>query len=716
MKINQIELTNFRIYQGKNILDLSSDGSKNINIVSGHNGYGKTTLLMSLVWCLYGKLMRDVDEKYRKEINEAGGYKRYASKSLNRKIKSGFSQLREGLSQRYKSSSVQEKRIIKEKLNELNSYSVSISFSDLFIPTLQCEELIITRSYNAFKNIEKLSILIDGKENELTKQVGSEIFINDFLLPKEIAKFFFFDAEKIVSLAEIKTSDEKKILSKAYSEVLGIKKYEDLKANLENLKTRLRNKSASKTDLKKYEKLTKKKEENINLLQLYNVQIEKLEEEIISRRKDSDYYQEKLIRQGSSLSLSEIKELKSRKEELSIEGKKINSEMREMVELAPFAIASKSMERLKEQIDLEQEHKTKELSAGFLQRKTNAIRKEILTKQKELNLESKTIDDLLQIIANEFEFNESDKSFRPLLNYNNEQVSSFYSLYHNVKGSYTERMKRLQKELKIHQSKFNSVINKLRNAESKEDDPVVREIRRSKIEVDELISKLTEKLIDLKAKIQNINLELTTNAKLISEMQKKIRLDKQDQAKDKTTNILIAQLDSFIKELKLKKKGSLEEKLKLQINKLMHKASFVNKVEVIMEGELIDIELYNKDGELINKDGLSMGERQLYATALLKGLIDESNIEFPIFIDSPLQKLDAKHSKNVITEFYPNASSQVILFPLLEGELTLKEYKLMLPKVNKSYLIENEDFENSSFKRVLSKELFDYYENQKINV
>lgn len=65
--------------------------------------------------------------------------------------------------------------------------------------------------------------MIDGQVNELAKEVGYDIFINDFVLSKDIAKFFFFDAEKIVNLAEVKSIDEKRRLSIAYSEVLGIK-------------------------------------------------------------------------------------------------------------------------------------------------------------------------------------------------------------------------------------------------------------------------------------------------------------------------------------------------------------------------------------------------------------------------------------------------------------------------------------------------------------
>lgn len=77
MTIREIELDNFRIYKGKNRIELFPDGNKNLIIVSGNNGFGKTTFLMSLVWCLYGKNMGKVDELYRKEIDEKGGYSKY---------------------------------------------------------------------------------------------------------------------------------------------------------------------------------------------------------------------------------------------------------------------------------------------------------------------------------------------------------------------------------------------------------------------------------------------------------------------------------------------------------------------------------------------------------------------------------------------------------------------------------------------------------------
>ena len=164
MIINRIELNNFRIYKGHNLVDLSPQASKNIYIVSGRNGFGKTTFLMSLVWCLYGGQMQEVDDLYKREIADNGGYRKYIIKSLNRQAEA------EGES----------------------SFSVKLVITDAIIPELTCGEISIRRTYNVVTGDEDLEILIDGFENELIKELtdeklrGEEHFIRDYLLPIEI--------------------------------------------------------------------------------------------------------------------------------------------------------------------------------------------------------------------------------------------------------------------------------------------------------------------------------------------------------------------------------------------------------------------------------------------------------------------------------------------------------------------------------------------------
>ena len=137
-----------------------------------------------------------------------------------------------------------------------------------------------------------------------------------------------------------------------------------------------------------------------------------------------------------------------------------------------------------------------------------------------------------------------------------------------------------------------------------------------------------------------------------------------------------------------------------------HKGDFIGKVKVNINNDDMDIELYTPQGTLINKDSLSKGEQQLYASSLLKALVEESGIKFPVFIDSPLQKFDKSHASKIITDFYPSISSQVILFPLLYKELTVDELNLIKPLINECFMIEN-DVNSSHFKSVLIDSLID---------
>ena len=88
MKINRIKFENFRIYKGINEITFSPKSNKNISIVAGKNGFGKTTFLTSLIWVFYGKMMSEVEDKYRKDIKTSGGYDKFLKTLLNRDVKS----------------------------------------------------------------------------------------------------------------------------------------------------------------------------------------------------------------------------------------------------------------------------------------------------------------------------------------------------------------------------------------------------------------------------------------------------------------------------------------------------------------------------------------------------------------------------------------------------------------------------------------------------
>ncbi|WP_456459177.1 DNA sulfur modification protein DndD [Reichenbachiella sp.] len=682
MIIKKVQLEDFRIYKGQNELEFFPHPEKNVFVISGENGFGKTTFLTALVWCLYGKLIVDVDEKYKREIYEAGGYKKYAANNLNRSA------------------------------NEVKKYSVSITLSEIFIPSIPCQEVRITRAFDLEKKEDHVEILVDGSPNELTKEVGSEIFIHDFILPKEVAKFFFFDAEKIVSLAEMKSIEDKQKLSKAYSEVLGIKKYVDLKNNLEDLRLRFTRDSATKKDRDRFEVLQKDISKLQGLVEFNEEQITNLLEEKETKRRQSEQYQEKLIREGNSLSVEELIDIKKLRDSLSEEGKRIRSKLKELLELAPFAIAGTKLKQTQAQVLNESLNSVNRIDPISIKEKSeNIILKlsENELKNIDVNTESKSkfLDALSQYIVSEFSAN--NEGHKVLLEFNDSEYNEFMAIWENLRHSYSNLFKELIKADKSNKVAYNKVIRKISNAESKENDLLVQEIRREKTIVDKRISEIDKKTAELNQDIGGLQKEVGVLSRQISELSKKIQLDESDKQKDKKAQKLIDYLDDFICKLKADKKETLERRIKKELNRLMHKVDFIDQVEVDIDGEIIDINLYDSVGELILKESLSKGEQQLYATSILKALVDESNVKFPIFIDSPLQKFDKRHSKNIITDFYPNISEQVVLFPLLEKELSIEEYQELLPNINSAFLIKNKDHDSSEFQKVLPYKLFETY-------
>ncbi|UPT67624.1 MAG: AAA family ATPase [Sphingobacteriales bacterium JAD_PAG50586_3] len=346
MIIKEIELNNFRIYKGLNRIDLSTSKKQNIVIVSGRNGFGKTTFLMSLVWCLYGRQMQDVDDIYKKEIEDQGGYSKYISNSLNRLAKA----------------------------EDEHGFHVSITFTDVNIPEVPCKEIVVKRSFNSKENsTDELEVLIDGYQSELAKQAGSDIFIREFIMPIEIAKFFFFDAEKIVNLAEVNTTEQKKKLSKAYSEVLGIKKYEDLKGELESLQLKIKQESASANEQIQLKKLESDVESCEIHIRENQKQIEDLRERKSEKSKESRDIQEKLIKSGSLITVEELVEIRKQEEELTTKLNQLNNALKDSYDIIPFAIAGEKLLDVNSQVDNEANYRLAQYKMQNVKDVTNKI-------------------------------------------------------------------------------------------------------------------------------------------------------------------------------------------------------------------------------------------------------------------------------------------------------------------------------------------------------
>lgn len=684
MKISRITLHNFRIYEGTNTISFTPFTTRNVAIIAGKNGYGKTTFLTSLIWVFYGKLMGQVEEKYRKDIKNSGGYSFYLDSLINKDVRRNYKSI--------------------EKLDK--SFFVEIELKNLMIPAIPCETITIKRLYNFSSKEEKLSILIDGIENELTKDVGYDLFINDFILPREIAKFFFFDAEKIVSLAEAKSKDELRVLSRAYSEVLGIKKYEDLKKNLESLLTKLIRRGVTDSEKSKLKQLIQKENESLKLLHYNEEQQIEVKNEINSYQLKSNQLQEKLIREGNAITLEELVELKNERNILKNESNSIKSNLSKLLELAPLVIAGKKINQLKEQLDKEASNSV--IPSELLKKEIKQFSNIILDK---LEISKMADKEVIQEILNEsfkqkFNINKKNKNIEILIDFTIEKHRDFNAIYSNIKGTYISQLSSISQQEKNNKILLSRITNKIKQAEARKDNHFAKKIRKEKTLVDAKVEDLIRKHNELLIEQGNLDAKHNSDKRILSEYQKNFNLLETDKKKCDTTEKLIFKINTLISRIKKDKKYSLQKALKLSLNKLMHKENFITDVKIHIDEDIMDIDLLDTNGAIVDKDTLSKGEQQLYASALLKVLVDESGIKFPIFIDSPLQKFDKYHSKSIIEEFYPTISEQVVLLPLLEKELTEKEYALLKPNIDKAFFIENSSDNKSSIVACNIEEVF----------
>lgn len=703
MLIESITLNNYRLYEGENVIQFHFNEAKNVHLICGENGFGKTTLLHSLLWCLFGRFVGDVpvsgqetNSSYaamQKEILNQNAAKRFEEKATPEIValikKNGYTN-------------------DYEEIKKDSVYSVAICFAEVGIPSIPCQKIVVARSYDSLLQKEDVEVLIDGVKNELTDEIGPEVFINDFILNKDIAKLFFFDSEEIVSLADTGTIAERRKLSKAYEEVLGIRKYEELRSNLEGLRLRYRKKSKDIGLKDELEKLEAEREGVSNELTKLSDSLTEIETTLTNLREQDGQLQLQLSREGNSVKTEELQRVKAVIEKCKKDDIEMKSALKQFIDYAPFAISGQLFARAYELAKADHEAIANNNTATAQNSVLDALSKEMkgLLDKMPVNKDSKKdAHTQLEAIIEKYRGRACDRDIQVTLT--DDEFAEVEAVYNSLTTTYRIEFEALAEAYRKNKITLERNVKRLSNIQSKESDEVIKGLRDNKNKIEAEIKANEEKQRLGHIRTGELQLTIESYDKKIKELSRKISVDDADEAKDKLASELITELDTFLLSLKKNKKSSLELRIKNTLNTLMHKEDFISHVEVELDSDTMDINLFSSDGNVINKNMLSKGEKQLYATSILKALVDESGIQFPVFIDSPLQKFDKSHSSKIISEFYPSISKQVILFPLLHKELTEIEYKTLQPFVESATLIVNDTsrsyFEAANVKSLMQK-------------
>ena len=233
MIIKNIMLKNFRQYIDTTI-EFATDADKNITVVMGDNGTGKTTLAQAFQWALYGETRFQIQEV----IN----------------------------------------RIVREQMTMGQSKTVSVSIEIFYNEKNYTIKRSVTYKKNAQMKLEgtnhkftistidengELHYFDEGKKNYMIKQ----------FLPKDLSRFFFFDGERIEEMSKEIQSGKSDDFREAVYSLVGLRATQNAMGHLKN--------TGNKMSVTKYYKNEiEKNNKSANAMADYNRKIEELQEDI----------------------------------------------------------------------------------------------------------------------------------------------------------------------------------------------------------------------------------------------------------------------------------------------------------------------------------------------------------------------------------------------------------------------------------------------------
>lgn len=140
-----------------------------------------------------------------------------------------------------------------------------------------------------------------------------------------------------------------------------------------------------------------------------------------------------------------------------------------------------------------------------------------------------------------------------------------------------------------------------------------------------------------------------------------------------------------------KYRREIEAALNRHIKVLITSHGMIARIEL---GERFEMRYLAADGGAIGIGSLSAGMKQLVTQALLWALKDVAHRAAPVIIDTPLARIDREHQIQLISRYYPQAGRQVIVLPT-DSELDAEKYALLKPHIGREYRLENADGEST---------------------
>ncbi len=679
MLLEKITLENFGIYQGKNVFELTSTEEKPIILCGGQNGGGKTTLFDSVMLCLYGQ------NSFEKRMSKKE-YEQFLSRKIH---KDEEKQKNTSLRIEFLYNHYDRKEKI-DKDNYIQKYAVTRSWKKI--------DTDVIEKFTVEKNGEILKI--DDTEWEK--------FIQE-LIPRGIARLFFFDGEKIATIA--KQGGEDLEVKNSFESLLGLDIISKLKSDLE-------------INLGRNDKKSDDISEAENSVEQIKNKIENLEErkaiEVIKRNKKSDDIEEaqkkieelelEISKMGGDYARKRV-ELQSSRTVLRVNLETIEEQIRLLCGGAlPFCLIPKQLDQLQKTLKADQKVTKDSYEKQIISEQLDELKGELDSGAfwKKIGLDSKAKSDVIGKIEEIYDkrLSKTAENSKILIGLSEKETEKILDVI--------DKISVLPKKLESNSKQFNSITEELQETETSlanaPDDEDIQPIIKKLNEQYEEIGQIKSEIRHIDDNIQGFKGEITTT-KVIGQKQ----IEKLHDSQDISTNSVLTKrvtkaLDEYSQKLKNKKIQILENYILESLTILFHKKDFVEKVSI--DSTTFEITLYDKNEDVILRDDLSEGEKQMFATSVLWALARTSGRSLPFIIDTPLARLDIEHRDNLVEEFFPTASHQTIILST-DSEITKPYYEKLEPFITRSYSMEYDKDKHCS---KVSEKYFDFKEEESIAV
>ncbi len=678
MLLEQITLENFGIYKDQNTLDFTSTVEKPIVLCGGKNGGGKTTLFDSVMLCLYGQ------NSFEKRINR----KEY-EEFLDRKIHKN--------DEKQKNTSVRIEFLFnhydrKEKLDK-----------DSYI-----QKYAVTRSWKKIDG-EIIEKFVVEKNNQVLEidDTEWERFIQE-LIPRGIAKLFFFDGEKIATIA--KQGGEDLEVKNSFESLLGLDIISRLKSDLEINLGRNEKKNGSGEEENIIEQIKKKIEDLEERKAIQVIKRNEKNDEVETARKKIEGFELEISKLGGDYARQRV-ELQNNKTVLKTKLIAIEEQIRLLcADALPFCLIPKQIEGLQKTLKADQQITKDSYEKQIITEQLDEVKNELNSNTfwAKNGLDSKAKTSVIRKIEEIYDkrlSNQAKKS-KAIIGFSELEIEKIFDL--------TDKISLLPPRIESFSKEFDKLTEDLQKTETSlanapDDEDIQPIIQKLNLQYEE-IGGIKKEIRHFDDQIQGLKGEIST-AKI--EGQKHV--EKLHNSEDISTNVVLTKkvekaLDEYSEKLKGKKIQLLENYILDSLNILFHKKDFVGKVSI--DRNTFEITLYDTDQNTIEKNELSEGEKQLFATSILWALAKTSGRSLPFIIDTPLARLDVEHRDNLVDEFFPSASHQTIILST-DTEITKPYYEKLEPFISHSYSMEYDEQERCS---KIHNKYFDFKEEQQVAV